>query len=87
MEKPMDGISGIVNRLLFRDIKSNRIKSNKCIINSAKEFSEYAEESIQGINSFYFPVNNVIEEPQGIVRHQKYLKLENMQGKTIVIRK
>ena len=58
---PMDGIGGTVKNLVFRDVKSS-----KCIINSAKEFAEYAEESIEGISSLYLPRDNVIQEPQGI---------------------
>ena len=50
---PMDGICGTVKNLVFHDVKSS-----KCIINSAKEFAEYAEESIERISSMYLPGDN-----------------------------
>ena len=57
----MDGIGGTVINLIYRDVKSN-----KCILNSAKEFADYAQGRIKGINSLHLPVSDVMEEPRGI---------------------
>ena len=42
---PMDGIGGTLKNAVYRDVKSG-----KAIINDAKEFAEYADETIKGFH-------------------------------------
>ena len=40
--------------------------SNKCLIKNAKDFTEYANKTINGITSIYMPINELLTEPDNI---------------------
>ena len=42
------------------------VKSKKFVINSAKDFAEYANKIINGISCLYLAENEIMEEPQYI---------------------
>ena len=63
---PMDGIGGTIKNKVFRDVKSGKIH-----INGAKSFAEHADHCINNITSLYLPLQNVLEEPDGIESAQK----------------
>ena len=57
---PMDGIGGTLKNSIYRDVMSG-----KCVIETPKQFAEYAEKSIKGLTSLYLPANEVMTEPDG----------------------
>ena len=55
---PMDGVGGTVKNTIFQPVKSN-----KCVINGAKDFAEYADKIINGISCLYLAENEIMAEP------------------------
>ena len=58
---PMDGIGGTVKNMVFQ-----HVKSKKCVIEGAKDFAQYADSIIKGINSIYMAEADVMQEPSDI---------------------
>ena len=58
---PMNGVGGTLKNIIFRDVMSE-----KCFIQNAEEFSNYANTVVNGITSVYLPQNNVLTEPDDI---------------------
>ena len=57
----MDGVGGIIENRVCRDVVSN-----KCLIKSAEEFSNYANKVVNGINSLYLPEADLLKDPDDI---------------------
>ena len=55
---PMDGIGGFLKNSIYRDVMSG-----KCVIDTPKQFAEYAESAVKGITSLYLPTEEVLKEP------------------------
>ena len=58
---PMNGVGGTLKNIIFRDVMSE-----KCFIQNAEEFSNYANTVINGITSVYLPQNDLLTEPDNI---------------------
>ena len=58
---PMDGVGGTIKNRVYRDMMSD-----KCVIKSAKEFSNYANKVVNGITSLYLPEADLLTEPDDI---------------------
>ena len=65
---PMDGVGGTVKNMIFQ-----HVKSNKFVINGAKDFAEYANKIIN-ISCLYLAENEIMAEPQDIETSPKILK-------------
>ena len=57
----MNSVECTVKNIFFR-----HWKSNKCGINGAKDFAEYANKIINGISCLYLAENEIMAEPQDI---------------------
>ena len=58
---PMDGLGGTVKNIVFRHVKSNKIK-----ISNAHDFAKYADSIVKGITSLYMAIDEVILEPEDV---------------------
>ena len=58
----MVGVGGTVKNMIFQ-----HVKSKKCFINVAKDFTEYANKIINGISCLYLTENEIMAEPQDFV--------------------
>ena len=58
---PMDGVGGTVKNMIFQ-----HVKPNKCVINGAIDFAEYANKIINGICCLYLAENEIMAESQDI---------------------
>ena len=58
---PMDGIQGCVNDIVYRTVMARRE-----VIKSPKEFAECAQKLVRGIHCYYFPIGQVMEQPESI---------------------
>lgn len=58
---PMDGVGGTLKNSIYRDVMSG-----KCVIDTPKQFADYAQQSIKGLTSLYLPAAEVMAEPVGI---------------------
>ena len=45
--------------------------SGKCVIDTPKQFAEYAERLVKGITSLYLPTEKVLKEPEDIESSQR----------------
>ena len=79
----MGGVGAAVTNMIYQ-----HIKSKKCVINSAKDFAEYANKIINGISCLYLAENKIMAEPQdiemppnipGTLKVQKTLILQTFQ--------
>ena len=59
----MDGVVGTVKNVVFLKVKSDNI-----VIDSSKEFVDYASQLVPSITSLYLPVEEIIEEPKETAR-------------------
>ena len=66
---PMNSVECTVKNIFFR-----HGKSNKCGINGAKDFAEYANKIINGISCLYLAENEIMTEPQYIEKSRKISK-------------
>ena len=57
----MDGIGETLKNSIYRDVMSG-----KCVIDTPKQFAEYAENAVKGITSLYLPTEEVLKEPDDI---------------------
>ena len=60
-KEPMDRIRGTIKNCVDRDVMSE-----KCVIDTPKEFAEHAEKVVRGITSLYLPAEDVLVEPDEI---------------------
>lgn len=58
---PMDGIGGTIKNVVYR-----KVKTNKVIVNSAKEFQEAASKFVPSITSLFQTEEMLIKEPENI---------------------
>ena len=65
----MNSVECTVKNIFFR-----HGKSNKCGINGAKDFAEYANKIINGISCLYLAENEIMTEPQYIEKSRKISK-------------
>ena len=54
-------MGGAIKNKVYRDVMSN-----KCMINNAKDFAEYANKTISGIISIYMSIYELLTEPDNI---------------------
>ena len=57
----MDGIGGTLKNSVYWDVMSG-----KCVSDTPKQFSEFAERSVKRITSLYLPTEEVLKEPEDI---------------------
>ena len=62
----MVGVGGTIKNRVYRDVMSN-----KCVIKSAEEFSNYANKVVNGITSLYLPEADLLTEPDDIEKAPK----------------
>ena len=63
---PMDGIGGTIKNIVFR-----HVKSGKCVIDTPKQFAEYAAGEIKGVTCLYMPERKLVSEPEEIEQAPK----------------
>ena len=56
---PTDGVGGTIKHRVFRDVKSGKVS-----IRNTEHFAVYAGSILNGITSFYMPVEEVLGEPE-----------------------
>ena len=54
-------MDGTLKNSIYRDAMSG-----KCVIDTPKQFAEYAESAVKGITSFYLLIKEVLKEPDDI---------------------
>ena len=65
----MGAVGGTVKNTIFQ-----LVKSKKCVINGAKDFTEYAKKIINGISCLYLAKNKIMAETQDIKKSPKIPK-------------
>ena len=66
---PMDDVGGTLKNRIFRNMISE-----KCFIQNAEEFFNYANTVVKGITSAYLPKNDLLTEPDDIEEAPKILE-------------
>ena len=58
-KSPIDGIGGTLKNSVYR-------MQGECVIDTPKQFAEYAERSVKGITSLYLPTEEFLKEQEDI---------------------
>ena len=78
----MDHIGGTLKNSIYWDVMSE-----KCVIDTPKQFAEYAESAVKGITSLYLPTEEVLKEPDDIGNSPKItdtLQIHEVKGVLII---
>ena len=58
---PMDGVGGTIQNIVYHDVMSN-----KCVINNAKAFAQYANGLVNGISSIYLSESELLVKSEQV---------------------